>query len=803
MPIRDSLARWLTKASVVGLEASEMPDRGLEKGFDDAALLSTYADDAWPYIVGNKVAEQAAQAPIEIGRETVTKGRREFVPVGPDHPVQALFDSPNPQMDGGEFIQTLILYMGFTGHAPIEVVKGAPGAIIGAPGRRGTRTRAGFELWLHHPDPWQIVPRSDGTIQGYLYKANTPQEHAWDAEHMTYLRWPNPNSRWYGQGHIQAVRQQVMAEEYAAIRDKKFEKQLGVPPGILSSEMPLGDTQAKELQKRWEQAVGGYRNAGKIAVLGSKTSYQPVALNSHDAQWLDTRADRVEIIVAAWGASLPLFKMGDSTFSNVAEARAELWEGSLAPKLGRIGRMLTSRLLPLLTSEPLIARFDLTKIEALSENDLEAAQTAKAWSDTGSVTIDEIRLRLGLDPHEDKAFGKRVIVPSTVQLQDPAEVAEAAKLGAEAQRVTIDTTKNPPRGPGGQAAPRKAESIDRDVLLDPIRDAYKRDLSSFFQAQASALTPLAKALPQDEAEDLIERAIGIITAKRWRERLARISEPALRQSITLGAAGAAETLGVGVSFSIPASEAALRLLTNHLNVLGIGIQNTTVEDVRRVLTEALKSGASNAEIRQALGGLFDGYQDWRLDRISRTETTAAYNLGGIGQYRDAGVTMVHVVDGDIDENCASWNGRTVTLDEAEGSPLGHPNCRRTWIPDTSGLGRERDSRPTRTEATEAPTINIHLPESFMLSAPPPVVNVPAPIVNVPPAVVNVDLSPIASALRAPAPIVKVAPPDVKPFTNALDGLRADIVALRSDVNRPRTRTIVRDDMGRITGSIDD
>ena len=35
--------------------------------------------------------------------------------------------------------------------------------------------------------------------------------------------------------------------------------------------------------------------------------------------------------------------------------------------------------------------------------------------------------------------------------------------------------------------------------------------------------------------------------------------------------------------------------------------------------------------------------------MAGTETAAAYNLGGLGQYRSAGVLLVTVVDGDADE----------------------------------------------------------------------------------------------------------------------------------------------------------
>lgn len=787
MPFRDSLARMLgLKASVIGLAPDELPDRALEKGWSDAALLSTYADDAWPYIVGNKIGEQASQAPLQVGR---LDRDGEFQPVGDGHPVQRLFDRPNPTMDGGEFVHLLLLYMGLAGHAPIEVVR------LGS----GPRAKAG-ELWLVPPDPWRIVANPDGTIRGYLWVRASETDIRWTPDRMTYLRWPNPNDRWYGQGHIQAIRQQVMAEEYASIRDKKLEKNLGVPPGILTSEMPLGDPQAAELQRRWEKAVGGYANAGKVAVLGSKTTYQPVSVSARDAEWLAQRRDRVEVICAAWGMPLPLVRMQDATFSNVAGARAELWEGTLQPRLNRVARMITQRLLPLVTTEALVTRFDYTQIEALGENDLEAAQTATAWANTGAVTVDEVRARMTLGPHPDATIGARLLIPSTMQLKDPTTLAEQEALGLEGQRASIDATRNPepPQDPKERPAPRrsvKAEGASledrearRQARLEAPREQFVRDLRGFFDAQLGALTPAVKALPQDEADAIIDRALAILTAKRWRERLLRFAEPVIRESMTLGAVGAAETLAVTTSFSIAASEEAIRLLTTHLEALGVGIQKTTVEQVREVLTQTLRSGASAAETRTALQQLYSRWSDKRADVIARTETTAAYNLGSIAQYRDAGVTTVRVIDGD-DDPCAKWNGQEVTLEVAEGSPLGHPNCRRDWIPVTDGWG-VRSDEPAETKDG---LVTVRLPS--------PVVNVtptvvPAPVVHVAPPVVNVEAPVI------PAPVVTVPPADMAPVAKALDGMRADIADLRAEVRKPRKRRLLTDDLGRVTGSED-
>lgn len=241
-----------------------------------------------------------------------------------------------------------------------------------------------------------------------------------------------------------------------------------------------------------------------------------------------------------------------------------------------------------------------------------------------------------------------------------------------------------PVPPAAPRPPAKAQRLDREVTLAPIRDAYKRDLASFFLAQAGAVQGLVGKATKDEG-DLIERIVQLLQAKRFRDRLRRISEGPIGTALSLGGQDGAAILGIEASFTLPASEAAIDLLGAHLERLGVGIESTTIADVTRVLERALSEQLTNVETRAALGQLFEGYQDWRLDRISRTELTNAYNLGSLGQYKTAGVMLVRVVDGDLDDPCAAANGATWTVEEAEGNPSSHPNCTRTFIPDTSGF----------------------------------------------------------------------------------------------------------------------
>src|SRR3972149_3693956 len=181
-----------------------------------------------------------------------------------------------------------------------------------------------------------------------------------------------------------------------------------------------GEPQATELQKRWEQAVGGYRNAGKIAVLGSKTTYQSVALTARDSEWLLQRGWRATGGCGAFGVPEVLVRMSEATFANAEQARAEFWEGTLQPRLDRIARMLTARLLPLVTTQNLVARFDYSAVKALNENSLGVAQQAVQAALGGAVSVDEVPHRLA-PPPLGSPMGDRLIIPGTLTLKLPDE----------------------------------------------------------------------------------------------------------------------------------------------------------------------------------------------------------------------------------------------------------------------------------------------------------------------------------------------------------------------------------------------
>jgi hypothetical protein len=150
----------------------------------------------------------------------------------------------------------------------------------------------------------------------------------------------------------------------------------------------------------------------------------------------------------------------------------------------------------------------------------------------------------------------------------------------------------------------------------------------------------------------------------------------------------AGSLPVEVAFDVtnPHVKKAIDKLATRIR----GVADTTKDDIRGLVSKALDgeydAGAdrtvipSNKEIAQRIRDQGDIDSVSRSEMIARTETATGMNLGATYAYEDAGVSEVDVMDGDDDEECASADGQTWSLDDARDSPIAHPNCTRAFSP---------------------------------------------------------------------------------------------------------------------------
>jgi phage portal protein BeeE len=104
------------------------------------------------YQAVNRVADAIATIEWEIwdDADKVIEG---------DHPLKALWNRPNPQQGGGEYIRAVVGYLMLAGNAYPEAVTGMEGRPV--------------ELHIPRSDRMRVVPNAEGLVQAYVYKHNS------------------------------------------------------------------------------------------------------------------------------------------------------------------------------------------------------------------------------------------------------------------------------------------------------------------------------------------------------------------------------------------------------------------------------------------------------------------------------------------------------------------------------------------------------------------------------------------------------------------------------------------------------
>lgn len=116
------------------------------------------------------------------------------------------------------------------------------------------------------------------------------------------------------------------------------------------------------------------------------------------------------------------------------------------------------------------------------------------------------------------------------------------------------------------------------------------------------------------------------------------------------------------------------------------INEGTRAGIRKRIQEAIEQGMSPAEAGKYVRE-WSGFDEYRAERIARTEMMFSYNAAATRTYRDLGVTHVVADDGDEDEECAARHGQVFTVEEAEGI-IDHPNGTLDWLPIEPTMGEE-------------------------------------------------------------------------------------------------------------------
>ena len=649
-----------------------------EEGYRKNSIVSACIS-----MVGTTIPE----AKLRVYTET-SQGDKEIN----DHWLTKLLRRPNPFMSAFELWEWTATYLNTGGASYWELVRAGlnPNSEI-------------LEIYPLRPDRMKIIPDVENYISAYEYNVNGNVIHYQPWE-ILQVKFPDPLDEFYGLSPIKRVSRELGIDNEATDFTATFLENMAVPYGLLTSEQYLQEPDAERMRLKWWQWLKG-KNKGKPAVLGQGTQYQQLGMNFKDMEFEQLRSFTETRICGAFGVDpvlLPSWvgiKYGGK-YSNYSEAKRHLWDETLIPTLRRIEHKITSQLLK---DENVFARFDVSEVQALQENETEKVNRINSIFVSGLITKNEGRLALGWDKVEGgDEFAKAEPTPQDPEPQDPEEKPK------DDQEETDDNEK------GFFFDRKKLVPTDFLSALHMIQDSmekgFSEELQSFFTEQKKEVVAIfeGKKSEQMSFEDWEKYQQEVEnTVTKWAGGLLKLATKNIKNILIAGGSIAA------AFFKIPfngTSPDVLAFIEQYIPKFVNGITTVTLNDLRSVMLAAQTEGWAMTKIRDEVRSKYNGYTKTRADVIAKTETIRSSNYGAKISYKAAGATEVEwlatqdprccdfccqVMDGKIvgiDQSFAKLgdvlsytdsqgktHSMTIKYENIEAAPL-HPRCRCTVIP---------------------------------------------------------------------------------------------------------------------------
>lgn len=433
----------------------------------------------------------------------------------------------------------------------------------------------------------------------------------------------------------------------------------------------------------WAQFVRDWRNiaedpnAAKRAQIAKqpiehiRTSATPQELEIAEV-WKLSRED----IYAAWG--LPQSQQGINQPSglNSGETKgydeAVLWQGPVHSRLEPFHEMVQGFLDDVKRKGGPAVELVLEEPEFDDETPLyDRAQKAVDQP----LTDNDRRAILGLDPLPDygpdgKPLGLAIYRPGTLTL-----VGQGPEPNGKFGNAPVEEEPEPPEVPElpelPEEMPAKA-SLSRKSVTVKWEPRIREAVAAYLSAQRATIAKRVRERGSHIAAKPSDTSVWW-NGKRADEGLAAILVK-LETDLAETVASGIKLPGKADTFAEKVADLVARTVGERIT----GINETTRDDVARIIAQGFDDGLSPAEVASLIeqSTAFDAA---RAELIARTETALAYNESALRSYEEFGVARVQAIDGDEDEECAARNGQVFSLEEAMGI-TDHPNGTLDWVP---------------------------------------------------------------------------------------------------------------------------
>lgn len=456
-----------------------------------------------------------------------------------------------------------------------------------------------------------------------------------------------------GAGVAHSLGDEIDTDEFTAKYTKSWFYNMARPDLLISSE-GLSPADTERLEAQWVNKLQGIWNSHKPFFLNKNVQIHELNKSFQDMQLVDLRRFERDAIVQTFGVPPEMLGILQSSNRATIEAADHLFSRwVLLPRLEAFRDVLQKQLIPQF-DEKLILTYQ-NPIPEDRDFKLSVMQSAY-WA----FTKDEWRKLAGVEPLPD-GKGDYFMMPLNL-------------IGSKSLKTK------------GLVYERESKIISRwNYLNKTYWEGYEkkwiRELKKIFQKQQDEVMDKLKNMKsiQKSLDDLL------FNREPYDELLTSVSKALIFQIIEDAGEEAFKELEIGVSFNL-SNPKAIEWINQRSGTLIKGINDTTLEQLRKTLGEGLSSGESIPKLAQRVSEVFEEAKGYRSQVIARTETIAAYAKGQISGYESSGIVekvqFWAALDERTCEECMMYHEQEFSLSEPIVSGLipVHPQCRCIWIP---------------------------------------------------------------------------------------------------------------------------
>ena len=612
-----------------------------------------------------------------------------------DHPLPDLMRQPNLGQGYAQFMAFVTMTAVVAGFAVIEKERDRAGRVIG--------------LWVMRPDWLKAIRRPEGRIDWeYKVPGNDPiiKKHE-DVVHLTYA--DTLDGRPTGIGPLEVMLRELGIANALTDFVKVFfdngaiPRYIGIPntDGVFAKQWEDPE-RVNAFRKLFKQT---YTNAGSvndIAVFPALKDIKQLGVNFDEMAYPDLTRHAEAAICTAFG--IPPMLVGAqvgldaSTYNNSANTRRSFYEDTVSYWWARVDDAFTRRLLPEFEWDTRYQlQFDISNVPAFQDNENDAHERARNDFTSGIVSRHTAQLEAGYKPHGDDVF----LVPFSATMVPLTQVGQPTVTvslpDADPEPDTDDEAVRALMAKAWTLAMREAALLERDEMMKGLQEPryIKRDGRLYvnegaFSIQqrnaantvaskrrdlmgklADVLEPRVETFLRQQGKRLIEYATDLradgapfetraIEAYDWFADDDELLEM-MRQwwaEVTEQAFGVVEQeLGVDYAFTV-----SNPYLTEIVGVLGHrirGINETTRQNIERIVREKLQEGTTMPDLAAALEEWIEPTYKNRATTVARTESQVALNTATEKAYAATGqVTHVRLMDGTTCDAPAGSDGLT-------------------------------------------------------------------------------------------------------------------------------------------------